>query len=40
MLLLPLYQKKTNTMASNLFKRYIWLADTIHRYGQIGRAHV
>lgn len=40
MLLLPLYQKKTNTMASNLFKRYIWLADTIHRYGPITLAEI
>lgn len=39
-ILLPLYQKKTNTMASNLFKRYIWLADTIHRYGPITLAEI
>lgn len=38
--LLPLYQKKTNTMASNLFKRYIWLADTIHRYAPITLAEI
>ena len=39
-ILLPLYQKKTNIMASNLFKRYIWLADTIHRYGPITLAEI
>ena len=27
-------------MASNLFKRYIWLADTIHRYGPITLAEI
>lgn len=27
-------------MASNLFKRYIWLADTIHRYGPISLAEL
>ena len=32
--------EKTNTMASNLFKRYIWLADTIHRYGPITLAEI
>ena len=35
-----MYQKKTNIMASNLFKRYIWLADTIHRYGPITLAEI
>lgn len=27
-------------MASNLFKKYIWLADTIHRYGPITLAEI
>lgn len=27
-------------MASNLFRRYIWLADTIHRYGPITLAEI
>ena len=27
-------------MSSNLFKRYIWLADTIHRYGPITLAEI